>query len=161
VDRSIEPRLAQIFVPLLSVIEDAGARQALRQVAREYHRELVADRGLDIEARVLEIIQELQESSYTPGLSIKEIATRFIEQHGEDFERKITPHWIGHIIRRKLGLKTEKRHGSYVIASSEAPKLARLYEKYGISVISGDLGDSGDFEGGREAPAPPRDAPIV
>ena len=60
VDRSIEPRLAQIFVPLLSVIEDAGAREALRQVAREYHKELVADRGMDMEAQVLEIIQELQ-----------------------------------------------------------------------------------------------------
>jgi len=161
VDRSIEPRLAQIFVPLLSVIEDAGARQSLRQVAREYHRELVTDRGMDIEAQVLEIIQELQETGYGLGISIKEIATRFIEQHGEDFERKITPHWIGHIIRRKLGLKTAKRHGSYVIASSEAPKLARLYEKYGISVTSGDLGDSGDFEGDGEAPASPRDAPTV
>src|SRR5712691_8346923 len=51
-DRSIEPRLAQIFVPLLSVIEDAGAREALRQVAREYHKELVADRGMDMEAQV-------------------------------------------------------------------------------------------------------------
>src|SRR5437879_1957953 len=40
VDRSVEPRLAQIFVPLLSVIEDASARQALRQLLREYHREL-------------------------------------------------------------------------------------------------------------------------
>jgi hypothetical protein len=161
VDRSIEPRLAQIFVPLLSVIEDAGARQALRQVARDYHRELVADRGMDIEAQVLEIIQELQEMGYGARLSVKEIANRFIEQHGEDFERKVTPHWIGHVVRRKLGLKTEKRHGSYVIASSEALKLACLYEKYGISVISGDLGDSGDFEEGREASAPPRDAPIV
>jgi hypothetical protein len=161
VDRSIEPRLAQIFVPLLSVIEDAGARQALRQVAREYHRELVADRGLDIEARVLEIIQDFQESSYGVGLSVKEIANRFIEQHGEDYERKVTPHWIGHIIRRKLGLKTEKRHGIYVVAASEGLKLARLYEKYGVSTGQGDLGDSGDFEGGREAPAPPRDAPIV
>src|SRR5208337_1638062 len=32
VDRSIEPRLSQIFVPLLSVIEDAEARRALRDV---------------------------------------------------------------------------------------------------------------------------------
>jgi hypothetical protein len=105
VDRSIEPRLAQIFVPLLSVIEDAEARRALRQVAREYHRELVADRGMDMEAQVLEIIQELQESSYGIGLSIKEVANRFIERHGEDFERKITPHWVGHVIRRKLGIR--------------------------------------------------------
>jgi hypothetical protein len=33
---------------------------------------------------VLEIIRELQESAYDEGLSIKEIANRFIEQHGED-----------------------------------------------------------------------------
>ena len=79
VDRSIEPRLAQIFVPLLSVIEDMGAREALRQVAREYHKELVADRGMDMEAQVLEIIQELQSVSDGAGISIKEIASRFSE----------------------------------------------------------------------------------
>ena len=100
VDRSIEPRLSQIFVPLLSVIEDASAREALRQLARDYHRELVADRGMDIEAQVLEIIRELQESPHGLGLSIREISSRFIERHGEDFERKVTPHWIGHIVRR-------------------------------------------------------------
>jgi hypothetical protein len=33
-------------------------------VARDYHRELVADRGMDIEAQVLEIIRELQEAAY-------------------------------------------------------------------------------------------------
>jgi hypothetical protein len=132
VDRSIEPRLAQIFVPLLSVIEDAGAREALRQVARDYHRELVADRGMDIEAQVLEIIREMQESSYGEGLSIKEIATRFIEQHGEDFERKVTPHWIGQIVRRKLGLKTYRHAGSYYLAESEKAKLDRLFERYGL-----------------------------
>src|SRR3989449_4099503 len=148
VDRSIEPRLAQIFVPLLSVIEDAGAREALRQVAREYHKELVADRGMDMEAQVLEIIQELQGLDDGAGIAIKEIASRFIEQHGEDFERKVTPHWIGQIVRKKLGLKTEKRHGSYVIASTEGPKLERWFERYGISPeAQGDLGDSGDFAG--------------
>ncbi len=71
VDRSIEPRLAQIFVPLLSVIEDASARQALRQVARDYHRELVADRGMDIEAQVLEIIQELQATPLSCARDLK------------------------------------------------------------------------------------------
>jgi len=161
VDRSIEPRLAQIFVPLLSVIEDTGAREALRQVAREYHKELVADRGMDMEAQALEIIQELQSLNDGSGIAIQEIASRFIEQHGEDFERKVTPHWVGHIVRRKLGLKTEKRHGSYVVAATEGPKLARLFEKYGISTGQGDLGDSGDFAGGEETAATSRDAPII
>ena len=42
IDRTIEPRLSQIFAPLMSVVEDAEARKALQQVAREYHKELVA-----------------------------------------------------------------------------------------------------------------------
>jgi hypothetical protein len=133
VDRSIEPRLAQIFVPLLSVIEDANARIALRQVAREYHRDLVADRGMDAEAQMLEIIQELQQELFSPGLAIKEIAERFIARHSEDFERKITPHWVGYVIRRKLGLKTERRRDGYFIAGPEQAKLAALCEKYGLA----------------------------
>jgi hypothetical protein len=141
VDRGIEPRLAQIFVPLMSVIEDAEARKALREVAREYNRELVADRGMDLEAQVLEVIQDLRESPYVNGISIKEIAERVSERYGDDFERKVTPHWIGHVVRRRLGLKTEKRHGSYMIAANEGAKLTRLFEKYGIAVDSQDLGD--------------------
>jgi hypothetical protein len=133
VDRSIEPRLSQIFVPLMSVIEDTPARHALRQVARDYHKELVADRGMDMEAQILEVIRDLQESSYGTGFPIKEITDRFIARHGEDFDRKITPHWIGYVIRKKLGLKTERSREGYRIAASEEPKLARLFEKYGIA----------------------------
>lgn len=145
-DRSIEPRLSQIFVPLLSVIDDAEAQQALREVAREYHRELVADRGMDMEAQVLEIIQELRDSPYADSISIKEIAERMADRYGDDFERKVTPHWIGYVVRRKLGLKTEKHHGIYVVAASEGPKLTRLLEKYGITTepVTGDSGDLGD-----------------
>jgi hypothetical protein len=132
VDRSIEPRLAQIFVPLLSIIEDADARNALCELAREYHRGLVAGRGMDVEAQMLEIIQEIKQDPYFQGLAIKEIAERFIARYSEDFDRKITPHWVGYVIRRKLGLKTERRRDGYFIAASEDAKLERLSEKYGV-----------------------------
>src|SRR5947199_790455 len=161
VDRSIEPRLAQIFVPLLSVIEDSGAREALRQVARDYHKELVADRGMDMEAQVLEIVQELQSVSDGAGIAIKEIASRFIEQHGEDFERKVTPHWIGRIVRRKLGLKTERTKAGYVLAATETAKLVRLYEKYGIAAadeggvnLVNSVNSGGDMEASSSAQEP-------
>jgi hypothetical protein len=163
VDRSIEPRLSQIFVPLLSVIEDAGARQALRQVAREYHRELVADRGMDIEAQVLEIIRQLREEGER-SLSIREIAGRFIDLHGQDFDRKITPHWVGQIVRRKLGMKTERRETGYIISHTEGPKLARLLEKYGISGDNEDRLNSMNFlnsEEGDEMPPGPKEQPII
>ena len=64
-------------------------------------------------------------------------------------------------MRRKLGLKTEKRHGSYVIAAIEGPKLARLFEKYGVSTGQGDLRDSEDFAEGTEPAAASRDAPMI
>jgi hypothetical protein len=154
VDRSIEPRLAQIFVPLLSVIEDAEARNALRQVAREYHRDLVADRGMDVEAQMLEIIQEIQQDPFSPGLVIKEIAERFIARHGEDFDRKITPHWVGYVIRRKLGLRTERHMDGYRIAATEKAKLLRLCEKFGIVNPNMNSMNTGEGTGQPEAYVP-------
>ena len=133
VDRTIEPRLAQIFVPLLSVIQDAEARASLRELARAYHRELVADRGMDVEAQMLEIIQEIRQDPYHQGLAIKEIAERFIARHSEDFEYKITPKWVGGIIRKKLGLKSYRRGGVFYIAESEEEKIERLFERYGLT----------------------------
>ncbi len=79
-------------------------------------------------------------------------ATCFIEQHGEDFERRITPHWIGQVIRRKLQLKTERRREGYVIAASEGPKLARLLEKYGMASDSVNFVNSVNSQGDTEAP---------
>jgi hypothetical protein len=130
VDRTIEPRLAQIFAPLMSVINDPAAREELGSLARRYHRELVADRSMDIEAQVLDVIRDLAAAG--EALAIKEIARLFAERHGEDFDRPVTPKRIGTIIRRKLGLMPEKSHGVFVVPLSDGPKLRRLYEKYGI-----------------------------
>ncbi|MDA2925805.1 hypothetical protein MYX78_01000 [Acidobacteria bacterium AH-259-G07] len=133
VDRRIEPRLNQIFVPLLSIIEDAQAREELREVARQYNQELIAERGLEVEAQVLEIIQDMVSGPDKARLAVKDITSRFVDRHGEDYEHKITAKWIGSIIRKKLNLKTHKSHGIYVISPSQKTKLERLYEKYGIS----------------------------
>src|SRR5207249_3102807 len=109
---------------------------------------------MDVEAQVLEIIQELQLLNDGAGIAIKEIANRFIEQHGEDFERKVTPHWVGRIVRRKLGIRTERTKAGYVLAPTETAKLARLYEKYGIATadeggvnLVNSVNSGGDMEG--------------
>ncbi len=137
VDRSIEPRLNQVFVPLLSIIDDIKAQEEIKELARKYHKELVADRSLDMEAQVLQIIRDMIERG-EQTLSVKDITSWFVDRHGEDFERKITPRWIGNVIRKKLSLKTQKSRGNFVIPVSEEPKLARLYEKYGISAKEED-----------------------
>lgn len=132
VDRSIEPRLNQIFVPLLSVIEDEQARNDIRQLARQYNREMIAERGMDTEAQILGIIRDLLASGEgTP--SVKDITNWFMDKHGAEYERRVTAKWVGGIIRKRLNLKTQKSHGIYVIPPSEQVKLNRLYEKYGMS----------------------------
>jgi hypothetical protein len=133
VDRTIEPRLNQIFVPLLSIIEDPEAIEDLRELARRYNKEMIADRGMDMEAQILEIIRDMLSSPYGESrLPLKDITSWFVDRHGMDYERKVTSKWIGTIIRKKLNLKTQKSHGAYLIPLSEEPKLDRLYEKYGI-----------------------------
>jgi len=67
--------------------------------------------------------------------------------HGEDYERKITPHWIGHVVRKKLGLRTEERHRGFMIATDEEAKLTHLYQKYGITGEPVDSAGSADFMG--------------
>lgn len=133
VDEGLEPRLNQVLVPLMSVVRDTKAREELKGLARQYQREITADRGTDVEGKVLEVIHGLRTGLHPEmGLSISAIASAFAERHAADFERKITPHWIGYIIRKKLGLKTERQREGYTIATAEVSKLDRLFEKYGI-----------------------------
>ena len=166
VDRAIEPRLNQVFVPLLSIISDPRAQEDIRELARRYNQELMTERSMDVEAQILEIIRDMCASPLQPRLTIKEIASWFADRHGDDYERKITTKWVGGIIRKKLNLKAQKSHGVFVISPSEKPKLDRLYEKYGIGPKEGsdeeteessqssafahrvDLGDVGDIERG-------------
>lgn len=132
VDRVIEPRLNQIFTPLLSLVEDEAARATLRSLARGVHERTIADRGMDTEAQVLGIIRDLQEASPGAPLAVKDITQWFTDRHGEDYERKITARWIGSVIRKKLRLEPYKSHGVFVISVADPSKLERLYQKYGV-----------------------------
>ena len=132
VDKSVEPRLRQIFIPLLSVISDEELRGELRDLVREYNRQTITDRGLDIEAQLLEVIRSMILDPEPKKLSIKNVTDAFTERFAKEYERHITPKWIGTIIRRKLQLKTHKSDGNFVIPPTEFPKLEQLYERYGI-----------------------------
>lgn len=131
-DRSIEPRLNQIFAPLLSIIHDPVTKGEIRDLAKVYHEQMISERGMDIEAQILDIIRELAASG--SRCSIKDITGMFIRVHGQEYERRITPKYIGGIIRGRLGLKAQKSNGVFVIQISEQQKLNRLYERFGLAV---------------------------
>jgi hypothetical protein len=145
IDRALEPRLNQIFIPLLSIIWNEAVKGEILNLAREYSREMVTERGMETEAKILAIISEMLDSP-DREISVKNIASRFAEKHGEDFIRKITPHWIGRIIRKKLGIRTQKQKEGYLIEISEKPKLDRLFQRYGIA-RSDELGELCELPG--------------
>ena len=131
VDPTLEPRLNQIFAPLISIISDPTIRRELWEVARERHREIVADRGMDVEAQLLEVIRDLERQQ--SRLAIGEVTAAFIQRFGKEYGRPITSKWIGFMVRRRLNLKTHKSNGVYIISLTEQEKLRRLYEKYGLT----------------------------
>ncbi len=144
VDRTIEPRLNQVFVPLLAIIEDEEARAAIKELARRYNAEMTIERGMDMEAQILEVIRSLLESPYEARLSIKEITSLFIDRYGPDYERRITPKWIGFVIRKKLKLNTHKSEGVYVISRSEDPKLRQLFKRYNVETDEQAIEEAGE-----------------
>jgi hypothetical protein len=70
VDPRLEPRLNQILLPLLSVVSDEHLRSELRSMALEAQLSLVADRGLLVEAQVLELLAELMAGSQRPVIPV-------------------------------------------------------------------------------------------
>lgn len=152
VDRTIEPRLNQVFVPLLSIVDDETARADIRDLARRYNNEMISDRSMDTEAQVLEVIKEIMATD--EKASVNAITTRFMDRYGEHYERKVTPKWIGGIIRKRLNLKTQKSHGVFVVPPSEEAKLTRLYERFGIAANTAELEEAhGDIGDNRDIPA--------
>ena len=133
VDRRIEPRLNQMFAPLMAIIQDEQFQEELRDLARSYHQNIVAERGMDVEAQLLQVIRHLMHHASRPNIRIKDITAAFVEHYAEEYERAISNKWIGGIIRRKLNLETRKSAGNYVIPITEAPKLDALYDRYGIT----------------------------
>jgi hypothetical protein len=135
VDPKLEPRLNQILLPLLSVVSDEHLRTELRSMALEAQHGLVADRGLLVEAQVLEILAELVAGSQRPVVPVADIVAEFIERYEFEYERPITNRWIGSILRKRLNIGTYKSHGVYVVPTGDRSKIELLCARYGVSVI--------------------------
>ena len=127
---NIEPRLRQIYSPLLSVVGEEALAAEIVSRARDDSESIKIEKGRDIEQHVLEIIMELYMGS-TP-LAIREIAVGVYLKYGNEHIRAITPKWIGSIIRNRLGLRTVKSNGIYVIPYTERKKIEGLFDKYNL-----------------------------
>lgn len=132
VDPSLSPRLNQILVPLLSIIEDETLRKEIRDAAHGLEKELRAEKSSAPEGELLELLVEITNDSVRTYIPLSEITSLFVERHGADYDRPITNRYIGHLLRKRLRLSTYKRHGVYVLSLTEKDKILVLAERYGL-----------------------------
>ena len=142
-DERLSPRLNQIMSPLLSVVGEAPLRDAIRENMAGAEEALQSHRGTSPEGQVLESVLGLTLAWERDYLSIAEITESFITRFGAEYDRPITPRYIGHLIRNRLRLYTYKRHGSYVLPLAQDEHLAVLAQRYGLTLPTGGHGDVG------------------
>ena len=102
---------------------------------------------MSTEAQVPDVINELLLLTDEPRLSIKQITEQFIERYGEEYERKVSNKWIGGILRKRLGLKPQRVHGTVVIPLEDMPQLNRLREKFGLTTPESGSNTAADEPG--------------
>lgn len=129
----LTPRGNQILVPLLSIVDDDAARDAMVQFATMAQEGVAADRGLSIEAQVLEIVRELSGEAHRQAVPIIEIAERFAARFGAEYDRPVSPRWIGTTLRQRLHLTPYKSNGRYVLLVADGARLELLYERYRLA----------------------------
>jgi hypothetical protein len=132
-DRGFEPRLAQIFGPLLSIIGDAAERAKVVALVAKLNDDLVDERSEEAEAQVLAVIRDLVAKGPDARLAIQDITRVFLERYGERYERRVTPRWIGSLVRRRLGLKPSRSTGVFTLRPEDVARLASLYARYGVA----------------------------
>ncbi|MDB5870685.1 MAG: hypothetical protein JWQ07_127 [Ramlibacter sp.] len=131
VDRSRSGRFNQTLVPLLSVAPNEEIRATIRIFAELCEERSRSFRALSIEAEVVSTICELfaaEEDDIAVGLIASTLKARIL---GE-FDRPVTPRYVGQILRRDLGLYTFKKHGTFVLPRMEQEKVERLAKRYGL-----------------------------
>jgi hypothetical protein len=132
VDPALSPRLNQILIPLLSIIDDERLQEEVRDSVKSFDHELYAERSASAEAGVLEILAELLAESGRANIPVAEVTTAFVGRFGQEYERPITNRFIGGILRKRLRLLTYKSHGVYVVPASEQSKVEQLCIRYGV-----------------------------
>lgn len=136
-DSTLEPRLNQILLPLLSVGLAEEARAALRTMADRAQYTLKNERAQSAEAHVLEVLAELLVDVDRAAITIAEITQKLEERFGSEYDRPITNRWVGGIVRKRLHIFTYKTQGVFAVPATERSKVKALCARYGIEVEAG------------------------
>jgi hypothetical protein len=126
------PRITQMYNPLLSLVDDEKDREVIIGLALKHNRDLVQSRGMDIEARVLEAYLDHAKRSKKPYVRVKDLSGYIEKNYGKDFDRIISPRYIGWVLRTKLHIRPLQREGVFVVRFADHDRLDALCAQFGI-----------------------------
>lgn len=128
--KGAEPRLNQMALSLLSMVDDAEARKELQHWILEQYSDLQNERRETPEALVLTATLHV---FGLDGAFVRDIARRFNQDAETVYGSPVSNKWIGSILRTRLHLVTSKTNGVYIVPASEKPKLDALALRYGFT----------------------------
>src|SRR3989344_564411 len=129
----VHPRLHQIIIPLLTIMESKELKESLREFVQKYNIELTADRGLSRESDIILGIFKFEYETNKKEITVGEIA-EYVNQDIFDFEEKLTPRKIGWYLRAKMQLKPYKTRRGFVLEFvRNRERLDFWKERYGIT----------------------------
>lgn len=140
-DRNIEPRLNQIAVPLMSIIDDKEIVREIQDHIRDYNDSIKADRTLSYNYQILDALVCLLNKGYEEP-TIGDITTQFNNEleHSEE----ITSRKMGYLLKKTLNLKTQKTRDGYVVLKENKHKISLLAKRLGIELIADTVNDVND-----------------
>jgi hypothetical protein len=128
----VEPRINQIALPLLSLVDDPDLRAEIGDLLRSENAERMHRRAESVEGRVAALLLDAFRDVDGP-ISVGMIADRFNAAHASEYGQPVSHKWIGHVIRRGLRLSTRKSNGVYVVPTTEFGKVIALAARYGAA----------------------------
>jgi hypothetical protein len=132
-DDSLSPRANQVTLPLLSLVDDPVLRVATRRILRQAQRDNLADRAASPAGQLMQLLADMLQTDDRQTIALSDLAERFIERFGSDFDRPITNRYIGSLLRRVLDIHPYKSHGTYQVPL-DRERIALRAPLYGVEV---------------------------
>jgi len=128
---TIEPRLKQIVIPLISVVDNEPVKAEIIDFIRRYNDEIVGDRGYSFEAELLRAVIDAIERFLEP--TVGQVADVFNEMAG--MGKDISPRSMGFSIRNKLKLTVLRRGKGFYLENNPKNResIQKLRAKFGIT----------------------------
>lgn len=113
--RELSPRTRQVALPLFALMDDPDLRARFTESLLGQDIELQTSRAPDVATHLLAATLESLAASPTGAAPVADIAERFNSRAADDLGRPMSNRGVGGLLRSRLGVRTTKTGGVYVV----------------------------------------------